>query len=313
MKIIFVTISDPKSQGDFLEVSILTGLREILGNNCIDYPRKKIMYHDWSDTKKEELHGRGFTLYKFPFKELSDEERKLENIDFILYGVANAYNEKNKPELDKLVEGENKIWYLDGHDLYGGAPIKLNYNGENIIGTQKENCFKRELTETNYKNVYPIGFGIPEYQIRDINLDGKIQLFQKTAPKESSFNMVNFNGYIFENEEDYYEDMQKSWFGLTCKKGGWDCLRHYEIIASGTLLLFKDYDKKPKNCSPINLPCYSYNNKRDLLILIKKLVINNKPTDEYLEMLKNQRLWLINYGTTKKRGEQIINILKNFI
>lgn len=312
MRILFITISDPKSQGDYLEVSILSGLREVLGKDCIDFPRKKIMYHDWSETKKETLHGKGFTLYKIPIKDLKEEERKLENIDFIIYGVANSYNEKNKPEIDILVKEPNKIWYLDGHDLYGNAPIKINFEGENIIGTQKENCFKRELTTTNFKNVFPIGFGIPSYQIREINFNNKKQMFQKTAPYESSFGIVNNNGYIFNNEDEYYNDMSNSWFGLTCKKGGWDCLRHYEIMASGTLLLFKDYNKKPINCSPINLPCFSYNNKSDLLLLTKKLIINNQPSEEYKNMVLKQRDWLLNYGTTKARGQQIIDVLKNY-
>lgn len=312
MRILFITISDPKSQGDYLEVSILSGLREVLGKNCIDFPRKKIMYHDWSETKKETLHGKGFTLYKIPIEDLKEEERKLENIDFIIYGVANSYNEKNKPEIDILVKEPNKIWYLDGHDLYGNAPVKINFEGENIIGTQKENCFKRELTTTNFKNVFPIGFGIPSYQIREINFNNKKQLFQKTSPFESSFGIVRNHGYIFNNEDEYYNDMSNSWFGLTCKKGGWDCLRHYEIMASGTLLLFKDYNKKPINCSPIDLPCFSYNNKRDLLLLTKKLIINNKPSEEYKNMILKQRDWLLNYGTTKARGQQIIDVLKNY-
>ena len=34
------------------------------------------------------------------------------------------------------------------------------------------------------------------------------------------------------NESDYYKDYQRSYFAITCKKGGWDCLRHYEILAN---------------------------------------------------------------------------------
>ena len=54
MRVLFVPTIDPKSQGDLLEVSILHGLREVLGENCVDFPRKKVMYHDWSSTKKED-------------------------------------------------------------------------------------------------------------------------------------------------------------------------------------------------------------------------------------------------------------------
>lgn len=52
MKILFVTTRNPNKQGDYLELSILHGLRKVLGENCVDYPKKKIMYHDFSETQK---------------------------------------------------------------------------------------------------------------------------------------------------------------------------------------------------------------------------------------------------------------------
>ena len=57
MKIIYITTSDPKSQGDYQEISMLHGLRQVLGDQCIDFPRKKIMYGDFSESPKNELHG----------------------------------------------------------------------------------------------------------------------------------------------------------------------------------------------------------------------------------------------------------------
>ena len=62
MRLLFVPTINPDCQNDLLEVSILHGLRSILGKDCVDYPRKKIMYHDFSDSPKDSLHGRGFSL-----------------------------------------------------------------------------------------------------------------------------------------------------------------------------------------------------------------------------------------------------------
>ena len=45
MRILFITTKNPTKQGDLLEVSLLHGLRKVLGDDCVDYPRKKIMYH----------------------------------------------------------------------------------------------------------------------------------------------------------------------------------------------------------------------------------------------------------------------------
>jgi hypothetical protein len=44
MKILYITTSDPTKQGDFQEVTMLHGLRSLMGESCIDYPRKKVMY-----------------------------------------------------------------------------------------------------------------------------------------------------------------------------------------------------------------------------------------------------------------------------
>ena len=42
MKILYVTTPDTGAQGDYQEVSMLHGLREVLGDDCIDFPRKKL-------------------------------------------------------------------------------------------------------------------------------------------------------------------------------------------------------------------------------------------------------------------------------
>jgi hypothetical protein len=312
MKILFIPTKNPKLQGDLLEVCVLNGLRNIIGDQCIDIPRKKVMYHDWSDTKREELHGRGFTLYTHPIVDIKN--RNTDSIDVILYGDGHIYGESDDLELNKLC---NNIWHLDGHDLYGSAPKKIIFENEEIIATQFEKCFKRELVEEGLRNVFPTGFGIPSYHIKPINLENKAQLYQKTVPDAALFKPVHDlgsrNHHKFTVEEDYYQDLQTSWFGLTCKKGGWDCLRHYEILMTGTLLLFRDYNKKPKFCSPQNLPCFSYSSKEELDELINRLLINGKPTNEYKEMLFEQRKWLYNTGTTEARAINILNILKENI
>lgn len=312
MKILFVPTINPHLQGDLLEVSILHGLRSIMGINCIDYPRKKVMYHDWSDTPRNTIYGKGFTLYTKPLQDLQNTERNFSEIDVILYGCGHAYGESVINDINNLT---NNIWYLDGHDLYGDAPKKIFYKGEHIIATQFNNCFKRELVEENLVNVFPTGFGIPYYQIRSFNFKNKTQLFQRTAPPGSFFQNCNLPSaalHIFDNELDYYADMEKSWFGLTCKKGGWDCLRHYEILASGSCLLFRDYDKKPPLCSPQNLPCFSYSSLEELNDITNRLIINNKPTEEYINMCLQQRKWLISHGTTEARAIAIIETLNKY-
>ena len=40
MKILFITTMNPNHQGDYLEITLINGLRKLLGNNFVDYPRK---------------------------------------------------------------------------------------------------------------------------------------------------------------------------------------------------------------------------------------------------------------------------------
>ena len=313
LKILFITTGNPKCQGDYLEMTFLHGFRELLGDNFIDYPRKKIMYHDFSQTKKEELHGQGFSLLHKPLQDISPDVRKdtlNQTYDAVIYGDGHMYGEHvNIKEINDLANGN--AWFIDGHDLYGEAPRKIFYGQEYIIGTQFLKCFKRELVEEGLKEVYQTGFGIPKGKMYFLDLKINNKAIPDTTPPEAKFELPQPRQYKFSNEDEYYQDLRSSWFGLTCKKGGWDCLRHYEIIAAGTLLLFRDYDRKPRLCSPQKLPCYSYSSKEELLDLMNRLVVDGKPTEEYLYMLRNQRMWLVENGTTLARAKAALKIIKD--
>ena len=58
------------------------------------------------------------------------------------------------------------------------------------------------------------------------------------------------SSHVFEREADYYRDLQASRFGITTKRTGWDCLRHYEIAANGAVPCFRDLDRKPPPLRP---------------------------------------------------------------
>jgi hypothetical protein len=87
--------------------------------------------------------------------------------------------------------------------------------------------------------VYPISFSIPESKIVP-SVPEKTKLYGHIVPGDPST-------YIFSDEASYAKDYQASLFGYTCKKGGWDCLRHYEILANGCIPWFRDLDACPAN------------------------------------------------------------------
>lgn len=85
---------------------------------------------------------------------------------------------------------------------------------------------------------HPIQFSISE-----------TKMVKEIPEKDRDFAFIipgKLDTYIYTNENDYYKDYQRSYFAITCKKGGWDCLRHYEILANGCIPYFVDINK----CNP---------------------------------------------------------------
>ena len=322
MKILFVTTDEnnhldarDRAQGDYHENVALIGLRNLLGQDCVDYPRKRILYHDFSDVPRNSLHGKGFSLYHEPIQDIPNSCRSLDNqrFDVLLYGTAFCASMVDIPELEAKCRFK---FYIDGHDLYGIAPKgKYIYqNGEKLIGSQVSPAFKTQLM-TDEKHLYPFGVAVPTSRILPINLPNKKKLFKSTYPKYAFFenpNEYSRKHYTFDDEELYYIDMAESWFGLSCKKGGWDSMRNYEIIAAGSMVIYRDYYLKPKYCSPGDLPAYSYSTKEGLMELMNRLVSNNTPTQEYISLLNMQRQWLRETATTEARAKYIIKVLETY-
>ena len=73
-------------------------------------------------------------------------------------------------------------------------------------------------------------------------------IVDKISPKEKDYGSIipgDKSTYIFFEEDKYYDDYRKSYFGLTVKKGGWDCLRHYEILMNGCIPYFPGLENCP--------------------------------------------------------------------
>jgi len=118
------------------------------------------------------------------------------------------------------------------------------------------------------KDIYSLGYSYPRELFLNLNFPKKA-VWAEVIPglKET---------YRFEREQDYHEMYQASRFAFTWKKGGWDCLRHYEIIANGSLPVFRDIDQCPDD-TLVNLP-------KHLLKRVNKELIPWRDTKEYKEL-----------------------------
>lgn len=101
------------------------------------------------------------------------------------------------------------------------------------------------LNNKIYSDPFPIQFAIPE-----------VKIIKEVPTKNRDFAFIipgDLKTYIYNNELEYYKGYQNSYFAITRAKGGWDCMRHYEILANGCIPYFIDIDK----CNPntmIGLP-----------------------------------------------------------
>lgn len=73
MKILFLTTE----REDYLQDSILHGLRNLIGSNLIDYPQKKILYKPF---KRIDTYGRGFTIFNL-FLEIKSDSIQLKGLE----------------------------------------------------------------------------------------------------------------------------------------------------------------------------------------------------------------------------------------
>lgn len=230
MKVLF--INDFKGI-DYLNDCVFHGGRSLLGNDIVDSTYAWYLYNTLLRHAQQKLYGFGFNirgkLEDFTGVDRENIEQKIQDkfYDLIIYGSVRR-NLDYFPLVTKVYKKE-EIILIDGED-----DTKVRYDLVN-----KGLYFKREIYGKN-KHTIPIGFAIPKSQIVK---RGKSPEKEKTVGMSSHYQI----GYTFSDEQMYNLEYQKSYFGLTQKKAGWDCMRHYEIAANGALPVFKNYHLLPKN------------------------------------------------------------------
>jgi len=171
------------------------------------------------------------------FGDRSDIPQKIQNqfFDLIIYGC--SYRTKPLLSLVLRYYPSNKIVFIDGDDA-STIEKEIVFRGM---------YFKRELEQTT-RGVFPIAFAAPDSIILDEVPPQKTRIFSICDPRDRST-------YIYKDEVSYYKGYQEALFGVTTKKGGWDALRHYEILANGCIPDFHNIE----NCPLLtcwNLPKY---------------------------------------------------------
>jgi hypothetical protein len=220
MKVLYVSGA---AGADYMCDVAMHGLRSLLGPDCVDVNKMWFMY----DTSP---HYMFHSLYKL----LPDIPVDREDIpakiaaryfDAIIYGSTH----RCRDFLDEVRTAypRNRIAFIDGEDDGGLAPAV----GQGWY-------FKRELYSP-HPDILPIQFGIPKEKIRPIDLSRKATLMAHCDPRDRS------TYQYYDSESRYYDQYSDAYFGYTMKKGGWDCMRHVEILAAGCVPYFAGLDDCP--------------------------------------------------------------------
>jgi hypothetical protein len=191
---------------DYLGDSLFHGLREVLGADAVDAPRRDALYRDHPDAWRGEHYGRGFTLYgglldDDPTIKRFNTREALADGAFDLLVVGDVWRCFGTfAELLRIVPPTTRIAVLDGVDSPAAYPYEPTWWRRRYYwflprAHRRATYFKRELQPltrwfTSYLTVVPtiarrlppprgfeeISFGIPAARVVD-ELPAKTQDF----------------------------------------------------------------------------------------------------------------------------------------
>jgi hypothetical protein len=286
MRILYITnhIDIAKASGGFISDYqndlVFYGLRELFGDSVVDSTQIISLYKEYeSKIHPQHLWGGMTTFWLIGENSIdrSNIEEKIKDkyYDLIIYGSIKRC--KNYYDLVSKIYPPNKIILIDGNDEPKLDPL-----------FEKHLYFKREL-QHKHPNLLPITFSIPTCKLSNLNKN-KTQEYATCIPGQPET-------YIFKNEKSYYEDYQKSYYGVTMKKAGWDCMRHYEILGNYCVPYFIGLEDCPKN-TLVNFP-------KELLLEGKELA-NNFDEQKYFSILNEIFDHTRNNLTTKQLAKYVI-------
>lgn len=281
---------------DFCAHGLFHGLRSLLGARVVDFPKCEYMYTNFPPEYLQQLHGRGFTLGRtLPDIAVNRYSRVVpsgpERFDLIVIGsIWNGFG--RFLQLIPSLRSE-RVVVIDGSDEPALYPYAKSWRRIREYWTlprahTRVTYFKRELTAETWASrlyglvpfllgrlpatgdVRSIAFSIPRDKIYRGDAQ-KSTLFPTHIVDNEVADRIEgaTTDYAFASEDEYYADLRAARFGVTTKRAGWDCLRHYELAANGSVPCFRHLDRKPPTCAPHGLidgvNCLGYGSFEELM------------------------------------------------
>jgi hypothetical protein len=325
-RVLFVT----PNFDDFLSDGLLHGLRSLLGDDVVDFPKAEAMYDTYPAEWRERLHGHGFTLYGLLEDLPIDRNRALHRAaegEFDLIVFADIWRTFGLfTEWFPEVRGR-RVAVIDGSDRvepypYAGKWWRVPQWWLLPRAHRRATFFKREIAPRTYwfrsylllppfvaarlpllRGMQPIAFSIPEEKVVAEAPPKNKLLGAHVVDPEVAARVDAQTNYVFETEADYYADLQRSRFGVTTKREGWDAMRHYEIAANGCVPCFRDLDRKPAASAPHGLDesnCVTYHDHDDLMAKLERI------DEEHYRDLQAGALAWARANTTRRRATEFL-------
>ena len=308
---------------DYLADGVFHGLRTLLGSDVIDYPKAEFLYDTVCPGVLSRVRGGGFTLYGLlpdvPLERDHMLPRALDGeFDLVVFGDIWRTFGPWTEWAPQLSAAGVSMAVLDGADRvepYPYAGLWWRVRGWWFLprAHNRASYFKREITPwTRWFASYlllvpplgrrlalkPISFSIPAEKVAGAPPPKEKEFPRHVVDEEVAAVVGGQTSHAFADEAEYRADLERSRFGVTTKREGWDALRHYEIAASGTVPCFRDLDRKPSTCAPFGLDrtnCIVYRDAHDLLKQIAAL-----DEEEYARLQSGALAWARSSTTTAR-------------
>jgi hypothetical protein len=214
----------------------------------------------------------------------------------VFYGNIDITSKLNK-EITYLSNDNNVLDKRFG-DPMPGVKKYITINNIQYMTDVYVNLVEQKVY-TQPPNVIPITFSFPKEKMIDIN-DLSI-LIKKKDKILSSLIPGDTSTYIYTNEKDYYDEYKRSYFAITKKKAGWDCMRHYEIIANGCIPVFENIEYCPKN----TMTLFNKELQKESNQFYKN--IKDIDNEKWSQLMKKHLIYMSDYLTTEKIAQYILN------
>jgi hypothetical protein len=319
---------------DYLADGLFHGLRTALGADVVDFPKAEPMYRTHSAERRDALRGHGFTLYGLLDDIDVDRHAVLERAEqgeFDLVVFSDIWRTFGLfTEWAPQLEGRVPMAVIDGADRvepYPYAGLWWRRRGWWFLprALGRATYFKREITPWTWwfrsyltlpppvarrlgllRDMRPIAFSIPAEKIVAEPPPKTKEFGSHVVDEEVAPRVGGRTTYAFDSEAAYYDDLRASRFGVTTKRAGWDCLRHYEIAANGAVPCFRDLSSKPPLAAPHGLGpgnCIEYGSADELLARTGAL-----SSDRYAELQAGALEWA-SANSTRARADLFLESL----